>query len=173
MGYTTEFEGHFEFNKPVDAKLRKYINNFKDTRRMKRDNEVIKEIYPDWKKKCLNGELGKNGEFFVNNDGDFGQMHDKSIINYNCPPSTQPSLWCQWEITKDGKYLQWDGAEKFYNYVEWLRYMINNFFKPNGYVLNGAINYQGEDMDDFGVIHVIDNVISLDETPTKGQNYYF
>lgn len=171
MGYTTEFEGRFKFNKSVDTELRSYVNKFMNTRHMKRDNEVIKEIYPDWEKRCLNGELGENGEFFVSMDG-ISFMHDKSIINYNCPPSTQPGLWCQWEITKDGKYLQWDGAEKFYNYVEWLRYMINNFFKPNGYVLNGTINYRGEYLDDFGVIRVIDNVVSLDETPANGQNSY-
>lgn len=171
MGYTTEFEGRFEFNKPVDTELRSYVNNFKNTRHMKRNNKVIKEIYPDWEKKCLNGELGENGEFFVSFDG-ISSMHDKSIINYNCPPSTQPGLWCQWEITKNGKYLQWDGTEKFYKYVEWLSYMINNFFKPNGYILNGAVNYQGEYLDDFGVIRVIDNVISLDETPANGQNSY-
>lgn len=31
-----------------------------------------------------------------------------------------PGIWCQWIINSNNK-LEWNGAEKFYYYVEWLR----------------------------------------------------
>ena len=69
-----------------------------------------------------------------------------------------PSIWCQWVINSDRK-LEWNGAEKFYNYIEWLRYLIDNIFVPNGYILNGRIRYRGERIEDIGVIYVKDNEI--------------
>ena len=104
MGYTTEFAGAFEFDRPVDEKLKNYVNRFSDTRRMSRNVEKIKEIYPNWKNLCFNGELGIEGEYFTVDDNDFGQTYDDSIINFNMPPQTQPGLWCQWIISDDGKY---------------------------------------------------------------------
>ena len=38
--------------------------------------------------------------------------------------------------------------EKFYFYIEWLQYLIDEYFKPQGYELNGKINYRGERLDD-------------------------
>ena len=63
MGYTTDFEGELTFNKPVTEELKEYINKFSDTRRMKRDNEKIKELFPNWKELCFKGNLGVNGEY--------------------------------------------------------------------------------------------------------------
>ena len=42
-------------------------------------------------------------------------------------------------------------------------YLIVEFFHPLGYVLNGSVEYQGEDYDDFGTIIVTNNVISVEE----------
>lgn len=80
-----------------------------------------------------------------------------------CPnraPSTQPGLWCQWIINENGD-LAWDEGEKFYEYEEWLVYLIDNFFAPSGYICNGDIEFQGEDMEDFGTIHVENNVVTI------------
>lgn len=158
MGYTTEFNGTLKFNKPVTDELKAYINAFSDTRRMQRNNEKIKELFPNWKQRCFHGNLGQDGEYFVGGTGMCGQDRDDSIMQYNYPARTQPGLWCQWAINDDGE-LEWDGAEKFYNYVEWLEYLIDNFFIPDNYVLNGDIEWQGEDSEDFGIIHVVDNVV--------------
>lgn len=161
MGYDTEFSGALKFNKVVTPELKEYINRFSETRRMPRDNEKIKEIYPNWRELCFFGELGNKGEYFAPESSLFGQEHDDSIIDYNgFSKSVHPSLWCQWIIT-DWNELEWDGNEKFYNYEEWLEYLIDNFFAPLGYVLNGDIGWQGEDYDDFGIIHVVDNVIEM------------
>ena len=155
MGYSTDFIGCFKFNKPVTIKLQSYINKFSYTRRMIRDNEKIKALYPDWQKKCFNGLLGVNGEYFIGDECD----NDKSIIDYN-DSGNQPGLWCQW-IINDDEELVWDGGEKFYNYVEWLEYLIEHFFAPSGYVLSGEVKYQGEDYNDFGKIVVEDNMVQV------------
>lgn len=161
MGYTTEFYGSLKFNKPVTEELKNYINKFNETRRMARDPEKIKLNYPNWKEECFNGELGNEGEYFVGGKGFMGQDRDDSIINYNYPPIKQPGLWCQWIINGDDE-LVWDEGEKFYNYIEWLAYLISNFFEPLDYVLNGEIEFQGEDMEDFGTIVVTDNYINVE-----------
>lgn len=75
----------------------------------------------------------------------------------------KPGFWCQWVPTEDFKGIEWDGNEKFYDYVEWLEYLIENFFAPKGYVLNGKLRYQGEEMHDAGWITVSDNIVSVRE----------
>lgn len=159
MGYQTWFTGGLEFDKPVSEKLKNYINDFSRVRHMKRDNEMIKTIYPDWEEKCFNGNLGEEGEFFIGGAGFMGQDEDKSIILYNTPSKTQPGLWCQWIIEENE--LVWDQGEKFYDYVEWLKYLIDKFIAPSGYKLNGEIEFQGEDADDFGTIRVNNNVVEV------------
>ena len=74
---------------------------------------------------------------------------------------TQPGLWCQWVVSDDGKYLEWDGGEKFYNYVDWLKYLIRHFFQNWGLVLNGEIEWKGEEFNDVGKIVVKDNVVKI------------
>jgi hypothetical protein len=132
---------------------------------------------------------GRDGEYFALDDGDFGQGGhnvDKSIIDYNTAPgqtpyngtgdfekiyklnqkkekegTCQPGLWCQWIIEGDGEALVWDGGEKFYNYVEWLKYLIAHFFSKWGVLLNGTIHWTGEDSTDMGQIVVENNVVKV------------
>jgi len=71
-----------------------------------------------------------------------------------------PSYYCQWMPTEDGLALEWDEEEKFYSYVEWLEWLIKNFFKEKGYILNGEVEWEGEEQGDVGKIIVKDNVVS-------------
>ena len=125
MGYTTWFTGSLEFNKEVTEELKNFINTFSSIRHMKRDNNKIKEIYPDWEKNCYKGNLGDEGQYFIGGDVYRGQNRDDSILELNCPPKGVPGLWCQWIINDKGE-LEWDGNEKFYNYEEWLIYLIKH-----------------------------------------------
>lgn len=145
MGYTTEFSGHFLVDRPVDDDTLKLLTGLSSTRRMKRN---VDSIY------------GVEGEFFVAGTGFGGQDRDSTIINYNQPPSTQPSLWCQWEINPlDRQTISWDGGEKFYNYVEWIEYIIDRVLAPRGYLLSGSVTWQGEDHGDVGKISIKDNKV--------------
>ena len=76
------------------------------------------------------------------------------------PSIAKPSwkaIWCQWVPTEDGKGIEWDGGEKFYNYVEWIKYLISDVLAPKGYVLNGAVDWRGEEWGDTGTISITDN----------------
>ncbi|MGP1405034.1 hypothetical protein [Filifactor alocis] len=166
MGYNTEFEGSFEFEEKLTSEMIQYINRFSTTRRMKRDVEKIKEIHSDWKKFSFNGDLGEDGEYFVGDskwilDWKSKNDIDPSIIDYDEPPAKQPGLWCKWMISLDGKYLKWDGNEKFYNYIKWLEYLINHFFTPNKIFMNGNVVWRGDDFDDMGKITVEHNKITV------------
>lgn len=193
MGYTTDFTGSFKLSRPTTEKEFHYITKFSDTRRMKRDVKKLMEMYngkfghptrPD-------NPYGNDGEFFVGGGGHAGQHHDDSIIDYNTPPGqlgfgsgvefserwvenqdrvykglSQPSLWCQWTLT-DNETLEWDGGEKFYHYVEWLKYLINNFFEEWGIKLNGVVFWEGEDSNDKGKIVVENNKVRIFEVETN------
>jgi len=76
-------------------------------------------------------------------------------------PNGKPSIWLQWEIAEqNGKYfLVWDGGEKFYNYTEWLKYIIKYVFKVWGVKLNGQIDWRGDEWEDNGTIIVKDNTV--------------
>ena len=156
MGYTTKFWGSLSVSNLTEEQ-RTYINNFAETRRMHRDCNRLMEMYngkyghPTPESNTPEGIYGKDGEFFAGID-------DSCYIDYNDSKS-QPGLWCQWVINENNE-LGWDGVEKFYNYVEWLEFLIDNFFSKWGCVLNGKIKYRGRDYSDRGYIEVIDNNIN-------------
>ena len=79
----------------------------------------------------------------------------------------KPGFWCQWVPTEDGWGLEWNGNEKFYNYVEWLEYLIEHFFKKWDVRLNGEIEWKGEESGDLGKIIVTDNVVEVKEAQWK------
>ena len=154
MGYTTDFIGRFELNKQLSPKMQQYLKLFNETRRMKRNTDEV---------------FGVQGEFYVFGGGSFGQANEPNIIDFNEPPTTQPSLWNQWTPTQDGMGIEWDGGEKFYNYTEWLVYLINKILAPNGYILNGVVQWQGEENGDVGEIFVENNRVFIQEW--KGEKH--
>ncbi len=157
MGYTTEFTGKFKFNKKLDNETYTFLKKLSETRRMKRK---------------LGPEFGVEGEFFVDGKGYAGQDHDASVVDHNTPPKTQPGLWLQWEPTKDKKHLTWNGAEKFYCYVEWLEYLLAKILIPKGYSLEGCVEFQGEDEGDHGYIIIKDNKVSVkDRLPNNAEKF--
>ena len=148
MGYTTDFEGTFKVNKRLDDKTFELLFGLSKTRRMGR--------------KGLAKKYGIEGEFYCPDDEDYGLSDKLGVIDYNTPPKTQPSLWCQWTPLREGDadYIEWDGGEKFYNYVEWITYLIESVLKPKGYSITGEVKWRGEDIDDCGVITIKDNQIT-------------
>ncbi len=235
MGYTTEFTGRFELDRPLQPLHRLYLEALAKTRRMQRSIELLKAV-KDPLRKLVGLPIGVEGEYYVgsfmsnfptwdlqNNYRfkkefreialtllciqkyyfpmvgkdifitiismlpgtfsdlellDFNQEENTellqvnpysmidntgSVIDYNEPPGTQPELWNQWIPTPDGKGIEWDGGEKFYCYVRWLEYIINHFLIRWGYVLNGKVEFQGEEDEDSGHISVINNKVEKHE----------
>jgi hypothetical protein len=184
MGYTTDFNGRFELDRALDANHAAYLRQFAETRRMKRDEDEAATL-PDPKREAVGLPVGPEGAYFVGGDGFAGQGRDSSILCFNTAPGQpdtngatdwreawdrkremiragecQPGLWCQWVPSEDGQAIEWDGGEKFYEYEAWLRYIVENFLKPWGYVLNGQVTWSGEESDDMGVLIVEDNEVS-------------
>lgn len=136
---------------------------------------------PDPIREAAGLPVGPQGCYFVGGAGAYGQGRDVSILDYNEPArgsSTpmerladtkkgllvaenwgQPSLWCQWVPSEEGDAIVGPGSEKFYEYVPWLKYLIENFLEPWGYTLNGTVDYQGEEESDRGQIVVINNTV--------------
>lgn len=185
MGYTTDFDGRFNLDRPLTPEHAAYLRAFNETRRMKRDAKIA-ESFSDPVRTAVGLPIGDDGAYFVGNTKNHGQDHDKSVIEYNDPPGSiersaeedwikwyalveqrkkegkqQPGLWCQWTVGDDNQTIEHDGGEKFYDYIEWLRYIINHFIAKWGYVMNGEVAWQGEDTTDIGKMIVNDNVVTV------------
>ena len=164
MGYSTDFSGSFSVEPPIDDALADYLERFASSRRMARDPEAVKRADPDWADHCFHGELGPQAAYYVSPGSELdpwsGSKED-SVLDHNRPPEGQPGLWCQWVPNADGG-LEWDQGEKFYNYVEWLSYLIDNFIAPTGRTVSGEVRWRGEEFDDIGTIRGEDNVVDVD-----------
>jgi len=184
MGYTTDFDGVLTFDKPLTAAQVKYIQDFNNSRRMKRDAAKA-ALLTDKVREAVGLPIGEDAAYYVGSaeDGQMGQKNDNSVLDYNSPAGQlgyddagfsdrwaenkkritdgkcQPSLWCQWTVNDEGTQLEWDGGEKFYYYTEWLKYLIAHFFNVWGVKLNGEIKWTGEDDEDMGKIYVTDSVV--------------
>jgi len=89
--------------------------------------------------------------------------HD-SIYNYGDVRRAYPSIWNQWVIERSyggNDLLVWDEGEKFYQYVGWLSYLIVNYFDQWEVELNGVVDFDGEDREDRGEIHIKNSEISV------------
>lgn len=178
MGYHTDFSGQFAIEPPLKPEHNLYLMKFKNTRRMKRDATIAATL-PDPERDAVGLPIGPDAAYFVGGGGDYGQDKDVSVIDYNVAPGAmtyaeraaaglpyshanpgqQPGLWCQWVPTEEGDALEWDGGEKFYNYVDWLTYLVEHFLAPWGYKISGEVSWSGEESDDHGVIYAKDNQV--------------
>ncbi len=160
MGYTTEFYGSFKLDKPLTRAHEKYLRAFAESRRMKRNAGLV-TLMTDPVRLSVGLPVGIDGGYYVGGaDNDYGQARSDDIIEYNNPPEGQPGLWCKWVPTEDGQGIEWSGAEKFYEYTEWLEYLVEHFLKPWGYVLSGEVKWNGESAGDLGVIVVQNNLVT-------------
>lgn len=159
MGYTTDFEGQFRCTPALTPEQVAYLKAFSETRRMKRDFDKAAVLTDDVRIDA-DVRLGPDARNFTGGVGDFGQGDDPSVVEHNTPPEGQPGLWCQWVPTEDGSAIEWDGNEKFYSYVPWLQYIIDEFLSPWGVRLDGHVEWQGEDREDMGKIIAKDDKIT-------------
>ena len=156
MGYTTTFKGKIDIKPKIEKKHSAFVNGLMNSRRMKRN---VKELPPVDEEVNPLKTHGVEGEFYFDPlSTSSGQDNEKGVVNFNEPPCTQPSLWMQWEINEEGQ-LQWNGAEKFYEYDQWLKYLIKNVFEPFNYTLNGQLSFKGEEKGDRGYLTVENNKV--------------
>ena len=173
MGYTTYFTGQFKVTPMLTEDEADYLTAFSGSRRMKRNAKLV-EALPDTRRIKVGLPVGPQGQYYVGSfdDGNYGQSEwsphgyaDASITDYNEEPDDQPGLWCQWVPTEDRTGIEWNGTQKFYNYTEWLEYIIDHFLRPWGKTVNGQVKWVGEDKNDRGLLIVENNIV----TPVVGK----
>lgn len=174
MGYTTTFEGAFNIDRALTKVEAWYMYGFLDKRHVSMDVVQLRHaIDAGVQPKGMapfEDELGFQGTYYVGDVKnpsrrtlDTHRALDRQfnyIIDYNMPPAGVPGLWCDWALNAEGNAVVWSGAEKFYNAVAWIKFLIIHFFQPWGYKLNGTMKWQGEDADDAGTIIIVDNVVT-------------
>jgi hypothetical protein len=162
MGYSTEFIGVFKLDRPLNKEHQDYLMAFHDKRHVKWNVSEIEKI-PDPIREAVNLPIGEYGEYFVADHFAYIRDHKaystQFVLDENNGVFGIFSLYCQWQPSQDGRYIEWDGTGKFYSYLGWLDILIDLFLEPWGYMLNGTVNWQGEDEEDFGTIVVTDNQI--------------
>ena len=136
MGYSTDFNGEIKISPKLKTLDKEFLDKFFQIRHMKRDMSKLKGINKNAIK-----EFGKDGCFYLKDSNDL------EIVEEN-----------------GESFVQWNGSEKTYGVnVEngWFTWLIDNFFKPGGYILNGEMTWQGEEDDDTGTIKIENNIVSL------------
>lgn len=89
-------------------------------------------------------------------------------VIYTDTPETIPDSYNQWEPNESGTAIVWNGGEKFYDYVHWLRWIVKHYLRPHGLVIDGEVEWSGEEFDDRGVIVAIDNKITTRKVAIQG-----
>jgi hypothetical protein len=102
----------------------------------------------------------------VNFMGDWAQRYAEELVIKQHALTlglAVPGLWCQWRPDDSGTVMEWDGGEKFYEYIDWIEYLIEHFLQRWGYRLNGTVEWQGEDRDDIGRIVISNNIVKTQQ----------
>jgi len=138
MGYTTDFQGVFELDKPLTPEHQKYLYRFADIRHMRRDPKVL-DGAPDPVREAVGLPLGPEGMFYVGeDDGNCGQSNELGVLDYNMPPGAEykyslpkyvvdpeaeknccPGLWCQWIPVDEESHLPCEGIDNLTRYIGW------------------------------------------------------
>lgn len=179
MGYHTEFEGQFNLDRSLSPEHKAYLERFAKTRHMLWNESQLPSI-PDPVREAAKLPPGLFGIYFTGitdtSISDTSSTHNgkpayhPALLNYNLVPAGVPGLWCQWIPDQNGTAIEWDQGEKFYNYIEWLQFLIQHFLSPWGYLLNGKVQWRGEDPTDRGTIEVQNNdvIVTEEEVEEEG-----
>ena len=133
MGYTTDFIGHIDIAPSLNVDEIAYLAAFSASRR------------------CLR----EGGPYAV--PGNPAAEYQEGIPTElaNVVAEGQPGYWCHWVPCWDGCCLAYNGNEKFYSPVPWLRYLIKHFLKPGA----AAATKGGEAFAGFTFDHVLDGMV--------------
>lgn len=142
MGYSFVFEGAVSVHPPLNMSEVRYLRRFSESRRMERNS----------------------GPYMCDSHPDAADSPD--VRDANQPPFDQPSLWCQWEPTEDGREIRWNGNEKFTAAEKWMLYISQAFLAP-GARLSGELSepvadrYYAPEFEDFSFNHSLDGLIEV------------
>ena len=141
MGYTTDFLGHIDIDPPLNDQETTYLSAFQHSRRWDRPG----------------------GPYEVPPNPFVEEWEGADPESYNRPAPGQPQLWCQWAVGWDGCCLSFDGVEKFYEPVRWLRYLIDHFLVAGAEASRSGLTV----FDDFTFDHRLDGLIIGNRRDTR------
>ena len=171
MGYGTWFTGHLNLEKKLSSHHLAYLQAFSETQHVQWNADLLQDE-PDPLREAVGLPLGENGCYFTGRSFKEhysyppwqyeGTETDPAYLGAVCPG--KPDHYCAWMPDEDGAKLV-IASDKPYGYLTWLRYLIEHFFLPWGYSLNGEMTWQGEEEDDTEMISVKNNVIIVHQAP--------
>lgn len=134
MGSTTDFIGHIDIYPTLNDAEQAYLQAFSRSRRWDREE----------------------GPYVVpGNPAAEEQDWDGDRDSYNRTAPGQPELYCQWVPCLDGCCLAFDGYEKFYEPVGWMRYLIDHFLRPGAHASTADLRC----FDEFTFDHVLEGMV--------------
>lgn len=133
MGSTTDFVGHIDIAPHLNAGEIAYLEAFRQMRHFDRGGSPYD---------VPGNPLAPDRE---------GVPTDR----YNSTAAGKPELYCQWAVCGTGCCLAFDGNEKFYAPVAWLRYLINGLLKPGA----AAARLDHPQLGEFTFEHRLDGMI--------------
>jgi hypothetical protein len=173
MGYETNFTGTWDVTPPLSSRHRAYLDAFYASRRQTYHAAVLEGI-ADPLRVAAGLPIGEDGCYFVNEKGvsipwtsaglDLEPPSEvasrKAVKDTNRPPAGQPSLWCGW-LPSDGGEEIYGQDGKFYDYIDWAKYIVTHFLEPWGYKLNGTVEWRGQEDEDRGQLTFTDNALTV------------
>lgn len=102
---------------------------------------------------------------------DYGIMVDMLSRHAATGLAGSPSGYLQWRISSDGCGVEWDQEEKFYDYINWLSWIVMMWFSPRGIALSGTVWYRGESADNIGRITVSHHGITTESALGPGVHW--
>lgn len=157
--YHIHFTGSVQLDRPLQPEQVAYLRRFLSTRRVSWAGEYVQEL-PDPLREAVGLPVGPEGAYFVGLSFnelkvDFYQpLVREQKLKLNKAPQGQPRLWCAWKLDEDGMTLRYTDKQELSFCYAWLDYLIDHFFTPWGYRLDGEIIWQGDDEADHGTIVV-------------------
>ncbi len=108
MSLSIEVIGELSINPPLNKQEIEYLKKFSNMRRCELNG----------------GEYSTSKSITATYDDPSNLPHDEK---YNKVIKGQPSLWCQWVPTDDGKHIIFNNDSSDQNSGEWLPYLIEHF----------------------------------------------
>lgn len=132
MGYTTYFSGEFELDRQLSTEDKAAFD------RLLADINIRQE----W----IRHEKWGRDEPSTPNPKDLPEFGMLESIG--------------WEMDEDGSclYYHW---ERECDSESWLNYLLDHFFIPRGYKLNGFVDWEGDGYEDFGYYNLDDNKLEV------------
>lgn len=182
MGYSTDFSGEIAVSLPESGERGRQLPD----EWVKRWNDATSG---DPEHQYSSGGRSEPADYFPTDIEEVDRVLDdgrqwirtKPVMLFGWPREivlgvTQPQSWCQWELSNDTTvydgeqptWIRWDGGEKFYEYGDWLEYLVAAIKKDfPGARFDGEIEWRGEEWDDFGALAVQEDG-TIDELPRAG-----